>query len=104
VQVEVHPEAVAELRSAAIWYGQRRAGLGEEFLTDVATALSRIGKAAGSFPIWPGTHAGVSPIRRATLQRFPYVIAFQIRRETVLVLAVAHGKRRPLYWLARAER
>jgi hypothetical protein len=42
-------------------------------------------------------------IRKATIQRFPYVIAFEERERHLLVLAVAHSKRRPLYWLTRAE-
>jgi hypothetical protein len=49
-------------------------------------------------------HAGRRPlIRKATIQRFPYVIAFEKHEEHVLVLAVAHAKRRPLYWLTRAN-
>ena len=42
-------------------------------------------------------------IRKATIQRFPYVIAFEKHKQHVLVLAVAHAKRRPLYWLTRAN-
>lgn len=102
MRVELHPEARAELRSAAFWYEQRRIGLGNEFVTEAATALARIGEAGDSFPKWPGTRTAVTPIRRAALQRFPYVIAFERRQQEVLVLAVAHGKRRPLYWLSRS--
>jgi hypothetical protein len=47
-------------------------------------------------------HAGRSPmIRKATIQHFPYVIAFEAHEQHVLVLAVAHAKCRPLYWLTR---
>jgi hypothetical protein len=42
-------------------------------------------------------------IRKATIQRFPYVIAFEKHEQDVLVLAVAHAKRRPLYWLRRTN-
>ena len=37
------------------------------------------------------------------MHRFPYVVAFEQHQDCVLVLAIAHAKRRPLYWLARAE-
>jgi len=104
VRVELHPEARAELRSAALWYDQRRIGLGDEFIAEVATTLDRVGAAVDSFPKWPGLRAAAPPIRRATLRRFPYVIAFESNVRVVLVLAVAHGKRRPLYWLSRAGR
>jgi hypothetical protein len=48
-------------------------------------------------------HAGSSPlIRKATIQRFPYVIAFEEHERHVLA-----GRRtrqnRPLYWLTRAK-
>lgn len=102
MRVELHPEARAELRSAALWYDQRRIGLGDEFIAEVAAALDRIGEAADSFPKWPGARATVPLVRRATLQRFPYVVAFERNEREILVLAVAHGKRRPLYWLSRA--
>jgi hypothetical protein len=42
-------------------------------------------------------------IRKATIHRFPYLIAFESHEQHVLVLAVAHAKRRPLYWLTRAR-
>jgi len=102
VRVELHPEARAELRSAALWYEERRVGLGDEFIAEIATVLDRIAEAAASFPKWPGTRAAAPLIRRAVLHRFPYVIAFESHNRNVLVLAVAHAKRRPLYWLSRA--
>lgn len=102
MRVELHPEARAELRSAALWYEQRRIGLGDEFIAAVSTVLDRIGEAAESFPKWPGTRTSLPLIRRGVLQRFPYVIAFERHEEEVLVPAVAHGRRRPLYWLSRA--
>ena len=42
-------------------------------------------------------------IRKATIQRFPHVIAVEKHEQHVLVLAVAHAKRRPLYWLTRVN-
>jgi plasmid stabilization system protein ParE len=101
VRLELHPEARAELRSAAIWYDERRPGLGDEFIAEVSATLDRIGDAPESSPPWPRTRAAGPVIRKATIQRFPYVIAFEEHEQHVLVLAVAHAKRRPLYWLRR---
>jgi toxin ParE1/3/4 len=103
VRLELHPEARAELRSAALWYDERRSGLGDEFISEVSAALGRIGDAPESYPSWPRTRAADPVIRKATIQRFPYVIAFEEHERYLLVLAVAHSKRRPLYWLTRAE-
>jgi hypothetical protein len=103
VKVELHPEARAELRSAAIWYDQRRVGLGDEFISNVAAVIDRIRVAADSFPRWPGLRADVTPIRRATLHRFPYVIAFEEQARRLVVPAVAYAKRQAAL-LARAPR
>ena len=87
MRVELHPEARAELRSAALWYDQRRMGLGGEFIAEVATTLDRIGEGPDSFPKWPGSLAAGPPIKRATLGRFPYVIAFESNARGVIVLS-----------------
>jgi toxin ParE1/3/4 len=103
VRVDLHPEARAELRSAALWYEEQGEGLGTEFLTEVASALDQIGRAPESCPRWTGLDDRAPAIRRHALRRFPYVVAFERHQRRVLVLAIAHAKRRPLYWLTRAE-
>jgi len=71
-------------------------------MAEVTAVLQRIETAPHSFPRWPGTSGTAEPIRRAVMHRFPYLIAFEGHADHVLVLAIAHGKRRPLFWLARA--
>ena len=103
MRLELHPEARAELRSAALWYDERRTGLGDEVVAEVSATLDRIGNAPESYPAWPGTPTVDPLIRKATVQRFPYLIAFERHEQHLLILAVAHAKRRPLYWLTRAH-
>jgi len=103
VRLELHPDARAEVRSAAVWYDERRSGLGDEFIGEVSATLDRIGNAPESYLTWPGARDASPLIRKATIQRFPYVIAFEEHEQHVLVLAVAHAKRRPLYWLTRTN-
>ena len=98
----LHPEADAEVEAAALWYDERRPGLGGEFLAEVTAVLQRIEAAPHSFPRWPGASGRAEPIRRAVMDRFPYVVAFEGHSDHILILAIAHGKRRPLYWLALA--
>lgn len=102
MRVELHPEARAELRAAAIWYDERRPGLGDELIAEVSSVLDKIGEVPASFQIWPGISPTPLSIRRAVVNRFPYIIAFEVHSEHTLVLAIAHAKRRPLYWLTRA--
>ena len=103
MRVELHPDAAAELRAAALWYDERRAGLGDELVDMVSAALPKIGEAPGSHPLWPGVSGTGVPVRRVRIRRFPYFLAFETHSQHVLVLAVAHAKRRPLSWLRRAS-
>lgn len=45
----------------------------------------------------PGSH----DIRRHRLRRFPYAVIYLCLPDEVLVIAMAHLHRRPLYWLDR---
>lgn len=100
MRVVLHPEARQELRSAALWYDERRPGLGVELVAEVSGILDRIVGAPLSFPLWPGLKDNKT-IRRAVVPRFPYLVVFESQKRRLIVLAVAHAKRRPLYWLAR---
>lgn len=102
MRIVLHPEASAELNAAAQWYEEKKIGLGQEFLNETAEAFSRIVAAAESFALWPG--AKRLTVRRMVLRRFPYAVAFERYPQHILVLAVAHSKRRPLYWISRTKR
>jgi toxin ParE1/3/4 len=101
VRVELHPDERTELRSAALWYEEQRDGLGGEFTLAVVATLDRISHALESSPPWPGLGDRNPIIHGHLIQRFPYVVAFERHHDRVLVLAIAHAKRRPLYWLTR---
>jgi hypothetical protein len=77
VRVDLHPEAQAEFRSAAIWYDERQPGLGDTFIAEVNLTLDRITESPRLFPPWPGVVSRQSPIRRAVTDTFPYVLAFE---------------------------
>lgn len=40
-------------------------------------------------------------VRRRLLRRFPYSILYTVDRDEVVILALAHQKRRPAYWHSR---
>ena len=76
MRVDLHPEARTEFRSAALWYEERQDRLGEEFVAAIAATLHKIGELPDSFPRWVGTEQGAAVIRKASVERFPYAIAF----------------------------
>lgn len=77
--------------------------MGDELIAEVSAAFDRISNDPESYPAWADTRAASPLIRKATVQRFPYLIAFEKHELQVLVLAVAHSKRRPLYRLTRVN-
>ena len=94
-KIDLHPLARREMFEAAAYYDDCRDGLGTEFLDDVETifslilAHSRIGR--------PLRHS----YRRVLLLRFPYGVVYRQNEEVLYVVAVAHVKRKPGYWLYR---
>lgn len=94
-------EAPSELEAAAVWYEERGAGLGHAFIAAVDATVERITR-------WPRIGApveGLDPeldVRRAPVARFPYYLAYLVADEAVHILAVAHHRRRPLFWVGRA--
>lgn len=95
MKVEFLAPAQAELAEAIAYYNSRRPRLGSEFAREVKLALERIRQ----FPeAW-------SPLskrtRRCCTNRFPYGVIYQIRDDTLLIVAVMHLHRRPTTWKAR---
>ena len=95
--LRVLPEAEAELQSAATWYEEKRRGLGIEFVAIVDQAFQSILENPEGCPIWRDNR----PYRKRPLKRFPYILFFRFDSVTVEIVAVAHAKRRPGYWLDR---
>ena len=96
-------EAEAELDDAAAWYDDRSEGLGDELINVASEALLLISDLPETWPLWPGAPARIPPIRRFMLPRFPYALAYQRFPKLIVVLAVVHARRKPLYWIGRAK-
>jgi len=84
----------AELEDASLFYESRMAGLGKSFAAEVERTISLIRQ----FPD-AGSPIGLAR-RRVLIARFPYSV---VRRDpdSVVILAVAHQRRRPGYWRRR---
>ena len=93
-------EAAAELEDAVVWYEEQRVGLGDEFLEAVDDALAFIAR-------WPRTGTPVPDVppdlsvRRAPVRRFPYHVVYLEMADAIRILAFAHDRRSPGYWLTR---
>jgi plasmid stabilization system protein ParE len=94
--LEILPAAAEEAREAARWYAARNLVAAAGFEVEVRRAFAEIAAAPHTWP----TH--LEGTRRFLLERFPYEVVFLLRTDRVLVIAIAHCKRRPGYWRERA--
>jgi len=92
-------DAQLELRAAANWYAGQESGLGEDFMAEVDRLFALLVEGAHRYPVWRRDR----PYRKALLHRFPYVIFFVDEPDQVRILAIAHQKRKPGYWLRRVR-
>lgn len=90
-----HPEADVELEEATLFYESRLVGLGKSFAAEVERTVSLIRE----FPD-AGAKVGVNR-RRVLVDRFPYSIVYRRDPDSIVVVAVAHQRRRPRYWRSR---
>lgn len=96
--LRILPEVEEELAAAAAWYETKRMGLGVELIAAVNRVFEEILDAPLASALWRDDRT----YRRTIVGRFPYVIFFQVVGDVVEVLAVAHAKRRPGYWVERS--
>jgi len=101
--VIVDDDALRELERGAEWYEGQRAGLGDERLEEVDLVLSALPSGTLRSINVIVQRRGVS-VRRVPVNRFPYAVIYIEREEQIDVVAIAHVKRRPLYWQKRLRR
>jgi len=90
--------AEEEMTEAAKFYEEQAHGLGAEFLDDVQNAIDRL----RANPMLGQIVLG--ELRRSLLSRFPYSLIYSIEPDNILIVAVAHQRRRPNYWRERIDR
>jgi hypothetical protein len=81
--------APPEFADAVMCYNTQRDGLGEEFAEEVQRTIARIIE-------YPEAWSSLSRrTRRCPMNRFPYGIMYQLRGNTLLIIAVMHLHRAP---------
>lgn len=93
------PPAEAELFVAASYYEEQDSGLGLRFLDTVDRAAAWVVENPLASPVV--LLRGVrTAVRRRRLQPFPYAVLYVVEPD-LLVVAIAHERRRPGYWMDR---
>lgn len=91
----VHRLARDEASAASRWYRRRSPKAAARFTAELARAFQTIEERPESFPVY------LCGTRRCLLRRFPYLVVFHEMPAYLLVIAVAHGRRKPGYWRRR---
>jgi len=95
IPIRFHPEADAEMMSAAKFYETQQKDLGKRFLASVQDALNRI-------QVNPLLYREIEDgVRRCLTMTFPFGIVFRIMSDQFVIIAVMHLHRDPEYWKKR---
>jgi toxin ParE1/3/4 len=97
VTYRLHPEAALEHERQVAYYEEQGAGLGRRYHE---ATLRAIGKAVDSPQRLKISR--LPDIRKISLQGFKFWVIYRDVGGTVQVLAVAHYRRHPDYWVPRA--
>jgi plasmid stabilization system protein ParE len=91
-----HPAAEAEHLETVAYYESKRPGLGASYLAEFEKIMDAICEVPRMYPV-----EKQPDVRRIRMKRFPFAILFRESSDSIHVLAVAHARRRPQYWLGR---
>ena len=92
------PEAEQEMLEAAKYYESQATDLGTDFLSEAERAVNSIAELPMTWPVIEGE------LRRHLVRRFPFGILYHIEPEEIVIVAVAHLRRKPGYWRERIKR
>jgi plasmid stabilization system protein ParE len=95
LDIEFHPDALAETLAARDWYLERSPAAAKAFVKEIENGLEQIAEA----PLLRTLY--LSETRQLLLRHFPFALVYLIANEKIFIVAVAHGKRRPGYWKKR---
>ncbi len=99
--IRYHREAHRELWAAVDRYDDEHPGIGYDFHEAVTAAESQISDYPDSGPLWPHIDPKLGVRRMVLAGPWPFALAYIVDPGRLVVIAVAHGRRKPGYWLPR---
>ena len=96
MKLVIAPQALAELHDASEFYSLKSSvELGRSFVAEFERTANIVLTNPFLGTVFRGTR------RRHIFRRFPYSIIYRATADEILILAVAHHRRRPGYWANR---
>jgi hypothetical protein len=95
-ELQFHKDAFEEVQAAHLWYRERDRRIARFFREELERAIENIRRSPKRWPIYG------SSLHRYLLHGFPFQVIYYLDTHgTVVVLAVAHTRKRPGYWVHR---
>jgi plasmid stabilization system protein ParE len=93
--LEFHPDAVADAEAQRLWYEKRSQTAAMGFAAELEEAFNAIAEDPDRWPVYLGG------TRRYLLRRYPFLVVYRQIGDVIQVIAIAHGRRKPGYWISR---
>ena len=93
--VDYLPGARRDFDDSFDWYVKRSVEAAVRFADAIDSALTAVAANPARFAAVDDLH------RECPVRRFPFRIVYRVAENRVLVVAIAHAKRRPGYWRDR---
>lgn len=93
--IDYLPSARRDFDESFDWYAARSIQAAAQFAAAVDAALIAVSADPERFFAVDDCH------RECSVRRFPFRIVYRVIENRVLVVAIAHAKRRPGYWSGR---
>ena len=94
-ELEYLEQAIGEAEAAAQWYAERSLTAAARFVTELDDAEMAILERPEAWPL------GDAGTRRYLLRRFPFSVVYRVEDARIVIVAIAHARRRPGYWKHR---
>ncbi len=85
----IREEAIGDMVEAALWYENHLSSLGDKFIEEVEKTLAIIKSNPHSFQVQKKS------LRHGYVNRFPYIIIYEIGVRNIVVYAVIRTQRNP---------
>jgi plasmid stabilization system protein ParE len=96
-KLEYLEQALVVAEAAARWYLERSPTAAARFSGELDEAETAILERPEAWPI------GEQDTRRYLLPHFPFAVIYRVEESRILIVAVAHARRRPRYWTHRTR-
>jgi plasmid stabilization system protein ParE len=97
LKIDYHPMARLEAMDAFDWYRLHNLLAAERFQRELEKAQQAIQDLPDAWPMY------LAGTRHYLIKRFPYAVVYRLLESRIEIVAVAHARRKPGYWVDRLE-